>query len=92
MGDERHEEIQRRAYQIWESEGGVYGDQDRHWHAAKEEIERESLPTAEGDGLPDGAEITSALSSAEALAAGILPTELLNAPERLTGDRASKER
>ena len=37
MGDERHEKIQKRAYQIWEREGG--GDPEHHGHRAEAEID-----------------------------------------------------
>lgn len=42
MDDERDEKIQRRAYEIWEREGGVHGDPEKHWHQAEAEIEREA--------------------------------------------------
>ena len=50
MGDEQHEKIQQRAYAIWEREGGVHGDHERHWHTAKAEIDREAaLPLTAGE-------------------------------------------
>jgi hypothetical protein len=41
MGDDRNERIQQRAYEIWEREGRLHGDQERHWHTAAQEIDRE---------------------------------------------------
>ncbi|MEZ2331062.1 DUF2934 domain-containing protein [Mesorhizobium sp. RCC_202] len=35
MGDDRHHRIQQRAYEIWEREGGVHGDPEKHWHPAR---------------------------------------------------------
>jgi hypothetical protein len=37
MTDERHEKISRRAYELWEKEGGAHGRHDDHWHQAASE-------------------------------------------------------
>ncbi|TKB30737.1 MAG: DUF2934 domain-containing protein, partial [Mesorhizobium sp.] len=42
MGDDRDDKIRERAYQIWEREGGIHGDPERHWHRAEAEIDREA--------------------------------------------------
>jgi len=40
-GSDREVRIQRRAYEIWEREGGHQGEHDRHWHQAIREIDEE---------------------------------------------------
>ncbi|WP_312887760.1 DUF2934 domain-containing protein [Mesorhizobium caraganae] len=47
MGDDRHQRIRQRAYEIWEREGGGHGDPEEHWHRAEAEIEREEQLEAE---------------------------------------------
>lgn len=47
MGDDRHQRIRQRAYEIWEREGGGHGDPEKHWHQAEAEIEREDQLEAE---------------------------------------------
>ncbi|RNJ42473.1 hypothetical protein B5V01_28540 [Mesorhizobium erdmanii] len=42
MGDDRDEKIRQRAYAIRQREGGLDGDHERHWHTAKDEIDREA--------------------------------------------------
>ncbi|RVK22955.1 DUF2934 domain-containing protein [Sinorhizobium meliloti] len=39
--DVRKERVRRRAYEIWEREGGNHGDHERHWGQAASEIEEE---------------------------------------------------
>lgn len=39
--DEKEERVRRRAYEIWEREGGIQGDHERHWEQATSEIEEE---------------------------------------------------
>ncbi|PBB64247.1 hypothetical protein CK228_34140 [Mesorhizobium sp. WSM4312] len=41
MGDDRHQRIQQRAYEIWEREGGAHGVDERQWHQAEAEVDRE---------------------------------------------------
>ncbi|WP_095091767.1 DUF2934 domain-containing protein [Mesorhizobium sophorae] len=93
MGDERHEKIQQRAYQIWEREGG--GDPERHWHQAAAEIDREAaLPLTAGDALPETSEIASSdVLAVEALAmrTGISGDEAQELIDRLGHDRAAVE-
>jgi hypothetical protein len=38
-GTDRHEEIRRRAYRIWEQEGSPEGEDLRHWSMAEAEFE-----------------------------------------------------
>ena len=47
MGDDRHQRIRQRAYEIWEREGGGHGGPEKHWHQAEAEIEREDQLEAE---------------------------------------------
>jgi hypothetical protein len=95
MGDERHEKIQQRAYQIWEREGGLHGDPERHWHQAEAEINREAaLPLTAGDALPETGEIASTdVLEVEALAmrTGLSGDEAQALIDRLGNDRAAVE-
>lgn len=38
-GTDRHEQIRRRAYWIWEEEGSPVGEDLRHWSMAEAEFE-----------------------------------------------------
>jgi len=93
MGDERHEKIQKRAYQLWEREGG--GDPEHFWHRAEAEIDRESaLPLTAGDALPETREIASTdVLEVEQLAmrTGISGDEAQALLDRLGSDRAAVE-
>lgn len=95
MGDEKHEKIQQRAYEIWEREGGIHGDPERHWHQARAEIDRESaLPLTADDALPETREIASAdVLTVEELAVrtGISGDEAQELIDRLGSDRAAVE-
>ena len=93
MGDERHEKIQKRAYQLWEREGG--GDPEHFWHRAEAEIDREAaLPLTADDALPQTREIASAdVLTVEELAVrtGISGDEAQDLIDRLGTDRAAIE-
>ena len=95
MGDERHEKIQKRAYEIWEREGGLHGDPERHWHQAEMEIDREAaLPLTADDALPQTREIasTDVLAVEElAMRTGISGDEAQDLIDRLGTDRAAIE-
>ncbi|MDW9726619.1 DUF2934 domain-containing protein [Sinorhizobium meliloti] len=39
--DVKEQRVRRRAYEIWEREGGIDGDHERHWEQATSEIEEE---------------------------------------------------
>jgi hypothetical protein len=95
MGDEQHEKIQQRAYAIWEREGGVHGDHERHWHTAKAEIDREAaLPLTADDALPETRQIASSdVLTVEALAmrTGITGQQAQDLIDRLGDDRAAIE-
>ncbi|TIS55756.1 MAG: DUF2934 domain-containing protein [Mesorhizobium sp.] len=87
MGDNRHEKIQQRAYEIWEREGGVHGVDQRQWLQAEAEIDRE-------DALPKTREIASSdVLTVEALAmrTGITPEQAQDLIDRLGNDRAAIE-
>ena len=89
MGDERHEKIQKRAYQIWEREGG--GDPEHHWHRAEAEIDREAALTAD-DALPREIASTDVLEVEElAIRTGISGDEAQALLDRLGTDRAVLE-
>ena len=91
MGDERHEKIQKRAYQIWEREGG--GDPEHHWHRAEAEIDREAaLPLTADDALPREIASTDVLEVEElAIRTGISGDEAQALLDRLGTDRAAVE-
>jgi hypothetical protein len=40
MVNDRHNEIEQRAYEIWVREGRPSGEHDRHWYRASNEINR----------------------------------------------------
>ncbi|MBN9548183.1 MAG: DUF2934 domain-containing protein [Alphaproteobacteria bacterium] len=93
--DDRHARIQQRAYEIWQREGGLNGDHERHWHQAEMEIDREAaLPLTADDALPETHEIGSAdILTVEALAVrtGISGDEAQELLDRLGDDRAAIE-
>ncbi|MGX5850278.1 DUF2934 domain-containing protein [Mesorhizobium sp. PL10] len=95
MGDQRHDKIEQRAYQIWEREGGHHGDPERHWHQAEMEIDREAaLPLTADDALPQTSEIASTdVLTVEELAVrtGISGDEAQELIDRLGTDRAAVE-
>jgi hypothetical protein len=95
MGDEQNEKIQQRAYAIWEREGGVHGNHERHWHQAEAEIDREAaLPLTADDALPETREIASSdILTVEALAmrTGITGEQAQELLDRLGNDRAAIE-
>ena len=93
--EDRHGKIQQRAYEIWQREGCLNGDHERHWHQAEMEIDREAaLPLTAGDALPEKREIDSAdVLTVEALAmrTGISGDEAQDLLDRLGNDRAAIE-
>ncbi|TGQ50618.1 DUF2934 domain-containing protein [Mesorhizobium sp. M1C.F.Ca.ET.193.01.1.1] len=95
MDDDRIEKIRQRAYEIWEREGSLQGDHERHWHQAEMEIDREAaLPLTADDALPETREgASSDVLTVEALAArtGISGDEAQELIDRLGNDRAAIE-
>lgn len=95
MDDDRMEKIKQRAYEIFQREGGILGNHDRHWHQAEMEIDREAaLPLTAGDALPETGEIDSAdVLTVEALAmrTGISGDEAQELLDRLGNDRVAIE-
>ncbi|TPK93050.1 DUF2934 domain-containing protein [Mesorhizobium sp. B2-4-12] len=95
MSDDRNDRIRERAYQIWQREGGVHGDHERHWHQAEMEIDREAArPLTAGDALPQTREIASSdVLAVEDLAmrTGISGDEAQALLDRLGSDRAAIE-
>lgn len=91
MGDDRHEKIQKRAYQIWEREGG--GDPEHHWHRAEAEIDREAaVPLTADDALPREIASTDVLTVEElAVRTGMSGDEAQELIDRLGTDRAAIE-
>ncbi|MER8710288.1 DUF2934 domain-containing protein [Mesorhizobium sp. M1088] len=95
MDDDRQQRIQQRAYQIWQREGGIHGDPERHWHQAEAEIDREAaLPLTADDALPETGEIASSdvlIVDALAIHTGITPEQAQELLDRLGNDRAAIE-
>ncbi|MDX8466165.1 DUF2934 domain-containing protein [Mesorhizobium sp. VK23B] len=95
MDDDRTEKIRQRAYEIWQREGSLDGDHERHWHQAELEIDREAaLPLTADDALPETREIASSdVLTVEALSmrTGISSGEAQELLDRLGNDRAAIE-
>lgn len=95
MDDDRIEKIKQRAYEIFQREGSILGNHERHWHQTELEIDREAaLPLTAGDALPETREVDSAdVLTVEALAmrTGISGDEAQELLDRLGNDRAAIE-
>ncbi|WP_192244709.1 DUF2934 domain-containing protein [Mesorhizobium silamurunense] len=95
MDDDRIEKIRQRAYEIWQREGSLDGDHERHWHQAEMEIDREAaLPLTADDALPETRGSGSAdVLTVEALAerTGISSGQAQELLDRLGNDRAAIE-
>jgi hypothetical protein len=46
MEGEKHEQIARRAYALWQAEGQPDGRHEEHWHCAAREITAEDRTTS----------------------------------------------
>ncbi|MBB6410724.1 DUF2934 domain-containing protein [Mesorhizobium sangaii] len=96
MDDERDEKIRRRAFQIWEREGGVHGDDpEKHWHRAEAEIDREAaLEARQGTTEPSaiGATVLSGKAKkprrGETSISDVMSVEVLAMRTGITGDQA----
>jgi len=64
MSGDRHQRIQQRAYEIWEREGGLHGDLERHWHQAEAEIDGED--SLQGQAATDPSAVGATVLSAKA--------------------------
>lgn len=93
MDNDREDKIRERAYQIWEREGGIHGDPERHWHQAEAEIDREAaLPLTADDALPREIASSDVLTVEElAVRTGISGDEAQELLDRLGNDRAAVE-
>ncbi|RRH90965.1 DUF2934 domain-containing protein [Mesorhizobium tamadayense] len=65
MSGDRHQRIQQRAYEIWEREGGVHGDPERHWHQAEAEIDGED-PLQNGQAATEPSAVGATVLSGKA--------------------------
>ena len=87
MGDERHQRIQQRAYEIWEREGAGHGDPEKHWHQAEAEIDQ-----AFTEPSVVGATVLSAKTRkprrAETANSDVMTVEALAMRTGITGDQA----
>lgn len=95
MGDDRHQRIQQRAYEIWDREGRRHGDPEKHWHQAEAEIEiEERLETEQAFTDPSaiGATVLSAKTRkprrVETASSDVLTVEALAMRTGITGDQA----
>lgn len=93
MDHDRNDRIRERAYQIWEREGRMQGDPERHWLQAEAEIDREAaLPLTAGDAAPGEIASTDVLEvEALAVRTGISGDEAQELIDRLGHDRAAVE-
>ncbi|WP_200940799.1 DUF2934 domain-containing protein [Sphingomonas sp. Leaf339] len=67
MSDDRHESISRRAYEIWEKEGGSHGRDSDHWHQAAGEVDQGGTQVApDGTTIGEGSSITDAETTSPA--------------------------
>jgi hypothetical protein len=95
MGDDLHQRIRQRAYEIWEREGGGHGEPEKYWHQAEAEIEREDQLEAEQaftEPSAVGATVLSAKSRkprrAETASSDVMTAEALAMRTGITGDQA----
>jgi hypothetical protein len=95
MGDDRHQKIQQRAYEIWKREGRAHGDPEKHWHQAEAEIERENrLETGQAFTEPSAAGSTMLSAKTRKPRRGgnassdVLTVETLAMRTGITGDQA----
>lgn len=65
MSDDRHESISRRAYELWEKDGGSHGRHEEHWNQASREVGEPAPSTL----APDGTTIGDGSGSVDAGAA-----------------------
>lgn len=108
MTDERHEKISRRAYEMWEQEGGEHGRHEDHWHRAAGEVEGDGQGTPVA---PDGTTLTEPADSPAAApgganddlgvqgdpepadsAAAVAPAQTIAAEPKAAGKPAAKSR
>jgi len=90
MDDDRLEKIRQRAYEIWEREGRLFGNHDRHWRQAEAEIDREAAQT--GEASPRKIASSDVLTVEElAMRTGISGDEAQELIDRLGSDRAAVE-
>lgn len=50
MSDDRHEAVSRRAYELWEKDGGVHGRHEDHWHRASKDLDDDAGTAVAPDG------------------------------------------
>nr|WP_328824921.1 DUF2934 domain-containing protein [Mesorhizobium neociceri] len=95
MGDDRHQRIQQRAYEIWEHEGGIHGVDECQWHQAEAEVDREDqmqrgLPATDPSAV--GATVLSAKTRKprrdKTASSDVMTVEALAMRTGITGDQA----
>jgi hypothetical protein len=66
--DSNEQRIRDVAFHLWEQEGYPDGESERHWHMAKEMIEKEDAERRKNEGEPPGesAEIETAPDTKDA--------------------------
>ena len=67
MSDDRHAKVSRRAYELWEQDGGEHGRHEDHWHQANLELQG-----GEGDAPPPHTheEVAASASGGDVVATG----------------------
>ena len=79
MTDDRHAEVSRRAYELWEREGGEHGRHDEHWRQANLELqggEGEAPPPhtqEEADASVPGTDVAATADELAGLPRGDVP-------------------
>ncbi|MBY5864387.1 DUF2934 domain-containing protein [Rhizobium leguminosarum] len=97
MAIDKHEQIRRRAYEIWEAEGRPDGADQRHWLQACDELAGEDEQTLQGlldeDDRDDAALLQGAGESGDFDRPRTRPVEAAKAPgpdiEMTTGEKPS---
>ncbi|SFP54954.1 DUF2934 domain-containing protein [Sphingomonas rubra] len=59
MTDDRNDRVRRRAYEMWEQQGGEHGRHEDHWHSASAEIDAATQAEEASTAAPDGTTLTS---------------------------------
>ncbi len=102
MSDDRHEAVSRRAYELWEKEGGEHGRHEDHWHQASQELGDDVSGGGEGGATaaPDGTTLEAAPAKpaastkprAKAASGGAEASPAAAAPARPIAAAAAKPR
>ncbi|TPK96536.1 MULTISPECIES: DUF2934 domain-containing protein [unclassified Mesorhizobium] len=94
MATDKYERIKRRAYEIWQRSGEANGQEEEHWHQAREEIEREDNGLGEQPGAAMPGAVTIPAGQPDPLAAEALARKAIEnrSDEPAAADPALKKR